>query len=284
MLKESKLFRFLTHNKLLNPVKFSSWMGRMSARKMPHFLLTPLLKLYIHHYNIDMSQFDLDLGKVKTFNEFFTRKLKPGSRTFAGKLLSPADSILTDFGAVNEDIILEVKGMECSLNELFFGNDHCSFNSFAVFYLSPADYHRFHAPFDFEIEKIAYVPGKLHSVKPKKLDSYSDLYCLNRRVIIYGNSAHGKFALIFVGALVVGRIILNFFKVSNRRNYQLDIISKSITKGEELGYFELGSTVILLMESNILSGIIKEKGEHVLVGENLIDQESMTNYELKITN
>ncbi|MBK7095179.1 MAG: phosphatidylserine decarboxylase [Saprospiraceae bacterium] len=91
------------------------------------------------------------------------------------------------------------------------------------------------------------------------------MYCLNRRVIIYGNSAHGKFALIFVGALVVGRIILNFFKVSNRRNYQLDIISKSITKGEELGYFELGSTVILLMESNILSGIIKEKGEHVLV-------------------
>ena len=83
---------------------------------------------------------------------------------------------------------------------------------------------------------------------------------------------------------MVGRIILNFFKVSNRRNYQLDIISKSITKGDELGYFELGSTVILLMESNILSGIIKEKGEHILVGENLFDQESMTNYELKITN
>jgi phosphatidylserine decarboxylase len=272
MLKESKLFKFLTQNKLLNPVKFSALMGRIASKRLPKFVLIPMLKLYIKNYRIDMSQFDIDLNKIKTFNEFFTRKLKAGTRSFSGDLISPADSIITDFGKVNKDIILEVKGLECSLNELFFGNDHCSFKSFAVFYLSPADYHRFHAPFDFEIEKIAYIPGKLHSVKPKKLDDYSDLYCLNRRVIIYGNSEYGKFAMIFVGALVVGRIILNFFKVSNRRNYQLDNISKSIIKGEELGYFELGSTVILLMESNILSGISKEKGDHVLVGENLIDQ------------
>ena len=271
MFLNNKLIKFLTNNKLLNPVKFSSWMGRMASRKMPCFILMPMIKLYIWFYNINMDHYDIDLKKVRSFNEFFTRKLKPAARSFNGNILSPADSIITDFGRLSDDIVLEVKGMECSLNELFFGNDHCQFNSFSVFYLSPADYHRFHAPFDFEIEKIAYVPGKLHSVKPKKLNHYSDLYCMNRRVIIYGNSKFGKFAMIMVGALVVGRIILNFYNVKNRRRYQLDSVHRSIAKGEELGYFELGSTVILLMESDILSGIKKQKNDHVLVGENLIE-------------
>ncbi|MGE5356853.1 MAG: archaetidylserine decarboxylase [Deltaproteobacteria bacterium] len=270
MFRDFWLYRFLTHNRILNPVKFSSWMGKIAARKTPAYILQPLLKLYIRHYQIEMEQFDTDLKKVKTFNEFFTRKLKPGYRSFEGNFLSPADSVLTDFGTITDEIKLSVKGMECSMIDLFSGIEHSNFRSFAVFYLSPADYHRFHAPFDFEIEKIAYIPGKLHSVKPDKLDKYGDLYCMNRRVIIFGRSDYGNFALILVGALVVGRIVLNFFRIKGRKKFQMETFEKTILKGQELGYFELGSTVILLMENDILHSVNKNKGQHVLVGENLL--------------
>jgi len=93
-------------------------MGRMASRKIPGFVLHPMIRLYIWHYNIDMNDYDIEIKNIKTFNEFFTRKLKSGARKFEGKLLSPSDSKITDFGKVNNNIKLAIKGMECSINEL----------------------------------------------------------------------------------------------------------------------------------------------------------------------
>lgn len=257
----------LTNNIIINPVRISAWMGKMASRKLPSFILLPFLRLYIWFYRINMDDFDVNLKKVRSFNEFFIRRLKPGVRQFNGKFLSPSDSQLTDYGMIDDYMKLNVKGMECSLGELFFDEELCTFNSFSVFYLSPADYHRFHAPFDFVTEKIAYIPGKLFSVKPKKVNNNAGLYCQNRRAIIYGNCEFGRFAMILVGAKVVGRIALNFFRIDNRKKYQLEIISESVKKGEEIGYFELGSTIILMMESDILKDINMPKESHVLVGD-----------------
>lgn len=269
ILTENFIFRFLTHNKILNPIRFSALMGRFASRRIPGFILHPLISLYVWFYKIRLEDYDIEINKVKTFNEFFTRKLKTGARKFEGELLSPSDSKVTDYGSVTNDIKLAIKGMECSINELLYERNECLFSSFAVFYLSPADYHRFHAPFDMEIEKIAYVPGKLHSVKPKKLDNYSDLYCMNRRVILFGNSKFGKFAMILVGALVVGRIVLSFHPLKNRRKHQYFQVNYSLKKGEEIGYFELGSTIIMLMESDILSSLEITSDQHILVGQEL---------------
>lgn len=272
MLTNNIIFRFLTHNRILNPIRFSAMMGRMASRKIQGFVLHPMIRLYIWHYNIDMNDYDIEIKNIKTFNEFFTRKLKTGARKFEGKLLSPSDSKITDFGKVNNNIKLAIKGMECSINELLYEKNEFILSSFTVFYLSPADYHRFHAPFDMEIEKIAYVPGKLHSVKPKKLENYSDLYCLNRRVILFGTSQYGKFAMILVGALVVGRIVLSFHPLKNRRKHQYYNVNYLIKKGDELGYFELGSTIILLTESEVLASLNKSTGDHVKVGEELFSE------------
>jgi phosphatidylserine decarboxylase len=244
-------------------------MGRIASRKIPGFILHPMIRLYIWLYKIDMKDYDIEICKIKSFNEFFTRKLKSDARKFEGKLLSPSDSKITDYGKVNNNIKLAIKGMECSINELLYEKNDFVYSSFTVFYLSPADYHRFHAPFDMEIEKIAYVPGKLHSVKPKKLENYLDLYCLNRRVILFGTSQYGRFAMILVGALVVGRIVLSFHPLINRRKHQYYNVNYSIKKADELGYFELGSTIILLTESEALASLIPSIGDHVMVGEEI---------------
>lgn len=257
----------LTNNIIINPVRISAWMGKMASKRLPSYILLPFLKLYIWYYRINMDEFDLKLKKTRSFNEFFIRRLKPGVRQFSGKFMAPSDSQVTDYGLIDDYMLLNIKGMECSLGELFFNNELCTFNSFSVFYLSPANYHRFHAPFDFVTEKIAYVPGKLFSVKPKSVNSKIGLYCQNRRAIIYGNSEFGRFAMILVGAKVVGRIVLNFFRIDNRKKYQLETLSRSVKKGEEIGYFELGSTVIIMMESDMLKDLNRPKGSHVLVGE-----------------
>ncbi len=256
---------------IFGPQIFSAFMGFFASKKVPKWMLNPVLKKYVKHYHIDMGQFEGEIGDFASFTDFFTRKLKPNARQFQGRLLSPADSIVTDFGKVSSDMIIEVKGMACKLSTFLKKILNINFKSFAIFYLSPADYHRFHAPFDMQIEKIIYVPGDLYSVNPKNVDKYDTLFCDNRKIVLYGNSEFGKFAMVLVGALVVGKIILNFGTKKLTKSIDEEHISVNFKKGEELGAFELGSTVILLTEKDILDKINISKGEHVHVGQNLID-------------
>ncbi len=252
------------------PQKFSAFMGYFADRKMPKWILNPVLHSYIRYYDIDMSEFKREVGEFVSFTDFFTRKLKEGARNFKGKLISPAESIVTDYGLVSDEMVVEVKGMGCKLVLFLKKILTINFKSFAIFYLSPADYHRFHAPFDMTIEKIVYIPGDLYSVKPKNVNKYDTLFCDNRKVVIYGDSEFGKFAMVLVGALVVGKIVLNFGMKPGKKDLVEENTDFSFNKGDELGVFELGSTVILLTESDVLNNIAINKGEHVLVGQSLV--------------
>ena len=256
--------------RLFGPQRFSAFMGYFAEKKIPKWILNPVLRLYVSFYNIDMSDFRRELSEFVSFTDFFTRRLREGAREFTGKLISPAESIVTDYGLVSSDMLVEVKGMGCELSVFLRKILTVDFKSFAIFYLSPADYHRFHAPFDMSIEKIIYIPGDLYSVKPKNVNKYNTLFCDNRKVVIYGDSEFGKFAMVLVGALVVGRIVLNFGIKPDKNTFIDEEIDFGFKKGDEIGAFELGSTVILLTESDILNSIEVNKGEHVLVGQKLI--------------
>ncbi len=256
------------------PQKFSAFMGHFAEKRIPKWILKPVLKAYISYYHIDMNLFKRGVEEYMSFTDFFTRRLKDGVRTFEGLLISPAESILTDFGLVSSNMEVKVKGMGCKLALFLRKIVTINFKSFAIFYLSPADYHRFHAPFDMEIEKLIYIPGDLYSVKPKNVEKYNTLFCDNRKVVIYGSSDYGKFAMVLVGALVVGKIVLNFGKKRGTKLFEEEIVNLRFDKGDELGAFELGSTVILLTESDVLSVLTVEKGEHVLVGQDLYQFEA----------
>jgi len=264
-----RILRFWIIRYILGPKSFSAIIGFISGRDVPKWMLRPFLKFYIWKYDIDIEEFDVDIDAVPSFTEFFIRKFKPGKRYFTGKFVSPAESIVTDYGFIENEKQLEVKGMICKMNDFFYETPPYNFKSFAIFYLSPADYHRVHAPFDIRINKIVYIPGDLYSVKPKTVEKKDTLYCDNRRVVLYCDSEYGKVGIILVGALIVGKIVLNFGHRPKSRKYKVEEVNVKISKGEEIGRFELGSTVILLMEDGYLVNLPVKKGDHILLGTDL---------------
>lgn len=264
-----RLIRSWVLNWIIGPNKFSAFLGSLASLKLPRFILYPFLKLYIMIFEIDMELFQKE--NYKTFNQFFTRRLKTGIRQFHGQLLSPAESVLSEFGLVNDSIILGIKGMKCKLEKLCGKNELLTFKSFGLFYLSPSDYHRVHAPIDLKIDTVEYIEGDLYSVQPKNVEAIDNLFCENKRVVIYGDSIYGKYAIVLVGALVVGKIVLNFGDFNFKDQNRYENLNLVIKKGEELGMFELGSTVILFFENSIMENIYIQRGTHVLVGENLLN-------------
>jgi len=250
--------------------RFSRIMGALADAKLPSGILNFVLKIYIWKYGIETNLFKLDSKQIKSFNQFFTREFKEGVRKYEGNFLSPAESVISDYGIITDNKKLLVKGMQCGLSDLCGSNYSKHLSSFGLFYLSPADYHRVHAPFDLEITKVSYIEGDLYSVKPSNVEKINDLFCKNKRVVISGDSEYGKFALILVGALVVGRIVLSFNRSFCLNGSKTEEINITINKGEELGQFELGSTVIVFIEKTTFQNINVAKGEHVLVGSNLL--------------
>ena len=140
--------------------------------------------------------------------------------------------------------------------------------SFATIYLSPADYHRVHLPLDGTITNIKKIPGKLFSVSKKTVEKINNIYCRNERVVIQGTSEFGRFYLIMVGAIVVGKIKLSFIpqELQFNENYSVNIPMK---QGDEVGYFELGSTILLIMESNHLAKINYSEHQKIYLGNKL---------------
>jgi phosphatidylserine decarboxylase len=198
----------------------------------------------------------------KSLNELFTRELIIKREIDKNKdsIISPTDSLITECGTLKEDIALQIKGMEYSVEELL--TYYCSENfekikngSFMNFYLSPKDYHRYHAPCDFKLKKLIHVPGKLYPVNLKYLNKEFELFVQNERVILECENSGKLFYMVFVGALNVGQMVFEFEnRVETNKDakeikvYNYDNIE--ITKGECLGYFKMGSTVVMIWEKD----------------------------------
>ena len=237
-----------------------------------------LIRLFIRKYRVDMAQ----AGKPSpedyaTFNEFFTRALKPGLRTIAltdDGLLSPVDGALSACGAIDDARLFQAKGKNYSLAELVNGDsehlEHYRNGSFITLYLSPRDYHRVHIPVAGELQYMAYVPGKLFSVNPASVRRIDGLFARNERVITTFRTNLGMLSVIFVGAVFVGSMETVWHgpvTPATRREHACWRYEPGMkfAQGDEIGRFNMGSTVILLTESDKINWSVS--GNKVSMGQ-----------------
>lgn len=219
-----------------------------------------------------------------SFNAWFTRALKPGVRIYAtdpNALLSPCDGRISETGDLHDNRILQAKGKDYSLQDFLAGDEVCSRLSdgyFSTIYLSPRDYHRIHMPIAGQLKRMIHVPGRLFSVAPYTVRQIDNLFARNERVICIFDTAAGPLVLVLVGAILVsstetvwaGEITPN----KNKNVTVVDYADNQVTleKGEEMGRFNMGSTVVMLLPSGTISDLAGNgAGDPVKVGQRLAD-------------
>jgi len=239
----------------------SRMVGKLAAAKAGA-LTTTLIKLFIKQYKIDMSEAQYsDPAHYKTFNEFFTRPLKDGVRpltTDSDIIAHPVDGAISQLGPIVEGQLIQAKGHNYSLQALLGGSeqDTAPFlgGDFATIYLAPKDYHRIHMPIDGTLSKMIYVPGDLFSVNPLTAQNVPNLFARNERVVAIFDTEIGPLAMVLVGATIVasietiwaGTVTPPAGKDVFSWNYPTSGDNAiTLKKGEEMGRFKLGSTVIL---------------------------------------
>lgn len=214
-------------------------------------------------YNIDMSNaVEPDLTQYACFNDFFTRAIIADSRPIdsdTNSFCSPVDGAMSQFGKIENGKIIQAKNHQYSALEILGGDVERAKpfkdGEFCTIYLAPKDYHRIHMPCDGKLTAMSHVPGKLFSVNPLTANNVPNLFARNERVVSYFDTPFGKLALISVGATIVGSIETvwagNVTPPSRKeiRNWQYKDDEFSFKKGQEMGRFKLGSTVVLLMEN-----------------------------------
>jgi phosphatidylserine decarboxylase len=216
-------------------------------------------------YQINLDEAEKTIDEYTSLTDFFIRRLKPGARAIADGdevIVSPVDGKVSAFGTIENGTLIQAKGVYYTVNELL-GSDEdraLGFNGgqFMTIYLSPQDYHRIHTPLAGEITGYAYVPGTLFPVNAFGVRAVKGLFARNERVITYLNTEAGEVAVIKVGAIIVGSVKVNYSDITtNIRGGQVVKeslkVKRSIKKGDEVGRFEFGSTVILLFERDKVS-------------------------------
>jgi len=225
---------------------------------------TRLIRWFVTKYDVNMDEAaNPDIASYHSFNEFFTRALKPGVRPLAkADFVCPVDGRISQFGAIEGDQIFQAKGHKFSTTALVGGDaslaKHFEHGSFANLYLSPRDYHRIHMPCDAALKRMIYVPGELFSVNPTTARGVPGLFARNERVVCEFDTAFGPFVMVLVGATIVGSMATVWHglvnpprlpKVTEWTYKKNEFVFK---KGEEMGRFLLGSTVVMLFPKDTL--------------------------------
>jgi phosphatidylserine decarboxylase len=241
----------------------SNCLGWLASRRW-RWLSQGLIRLAIKFYQIDMTDSVItDLSEYQSFNDFFTRALKPSTRPIAAlpqQIASPADGFVSQCGFVRHGVKMQAKGKNYSVASLLVESawaDIFADSAFYTGYLSPRDYHRVHLPVSGRLLQMTYIPGGLFSVSPKSVATVHDIYARNERVVMYFDTAFGKLAVIMIGATGVGSIETSWHGVVRNQprslqTWHYDQEDKTMTKGDELGLFKFGSSVIVLFETNQL--------------------------------
>ncbi len=224
-------------------------------------LKNPAIRLFIRAFKVDMSEAELTHEQdYASFNEFFIRKLAPGTRPIAAEknaICSPADGRISQIGSYSKQQAIQAKGQYFSVEKLLGTNkQHGSLQQagkFATVYLSPRNYHRVHMPIDGELIEMIHIPGRLFSVAPYAAEVIKGLYSRNERVVSIFNTQIGYMAVVMVGAVNVSAISMNWEglvtpphgKSITTKTYRNIMLSK----GDEMGVFNMGSTAIMLFEN-----------------------------------
>ncbi len=245
---------------------------------------TAIIRWFVSKYQVNMSEAaNPDIASYASFNDFFTRALKPGARPLANAdLICPVDGAVSQFGAVQGDQIFQAKGHSYSTTALVGGDAALAakFNSghFATLYLSPKDYHRIHMPCDGRLTRMIHVPGELFSVNPTTARGVPGLFARNERVVCFFEGQQGPFVLVLVGATIVGSMatiwhgVVNPPRVKEVREWKYGEGQVTLKKGEEMGRFLLGSTVVMLFPPGRLSfNSAWQPGSGICLGEAMAD-------------
>jgi phosphatidylserine decarboxylase len=250
------------HQYLLPKLALTRFAGRLASTQGGS--LTPhLIRWFARKYEVNMEEaHNSDLGSYRSFNEFFTRALREGARPLAdADFICPVDGAISQFGTIEHDQIFQAKGHRYSTAALVGGDgklaalfDH---GSFATLYLSPRDYHRIHMPCDARLLRMIYVPGALFSVNPTTARGVPGLFARNERVVCVFESEFGPFVMVLVGATIVGSMqtawhgVVNVSRNGKIREWGYDDQQILLEKGEEMGRFLLGSTVVMLLPRGV---------------------------------
>jgi len=235
--------------------------SHIQNRAVKNFLITRFVKLY----DVKLDEVRLDVPEdFATFNDFFVRELADGERSIdadPASIVSPADGKISITGTLQADSIVQAKGINYSLEELLATDlDEARAyvgGRFATIYLAPYNYHRVHAPLAGELVNARYVPGDLFSVNEATVSKLNGLFRRNERLIMHFATAHGPAVVILVGALNVGSITTPWSgEIRPRKGgvvEELDLSRHpgSVEKGDLLGWFNMGSTVILLLPDGV---------------------------------
>ncbi len=223
------------------------------------------IRRFIDRYGVDMQEAaDPRPQAYATFNDFFTRALRPGARPLAdAAFICPVDAAISQFGSIEHDQIFQAKGHQYSTTALVGGDaqlarqfDH---GHFATLYLSPRDYHRIHMPCEGRLTRMIYVPGELYSVNPLTARHVPGLFARNERVVCVFETAHGPFVNVLVGATIVGSMatvwhgVVNPPRTREVREWRYDGQDIRLRKGDEMGRFLLGSTVVMLFPKDVVT-------------------------------
>lgn len=253
----------------------SRLIGRLAAKEGGH-LPQWLISRFIRQYKVDMSEaLQEDPSAYASFNDFFTRALKADARPIVADeqtLAMPVDGAISQLAPIMQGRVIQAKGHDYSARALLGGDKALAApfmdGDFATIYLAPKDYHRIHMPLDGVLKTMIYVPGELFSVNPLTASRVPELFARNERVVCIFDTAAGPMAMVLVGATIVasietvwaGTITPPTGKRIQRWDYAPDTAPK-LAKGDEMGRFKLGSTVVCLFAPNKVS-----LAEHLLPG------------------
>ena len=244
--------------------------GKFASKQFPSWLQHIINQSYVSLMGLDMSDFHHP-SAYKSLNALFTRKIREGRKFSleAQDFISPCDSFISECGTIEKDLALQIKGMEYSTDAILGENftkkekDIVHNGTFVNFYLSPKDYHRYHIPTNLQVMKAVHIPGKFYPVNVPSLKRQVNLFVENERVVILCQTATGKrFYMILVSALNVGVMQVSFepkiqtnATATSEQVYEFDNLF--LDKGDDFGCFEMGSTIVILAEKDMLELDVK---------------------------
>lgn len=241
---------FAALQRLLPQHALSRWMGRLAASEVV-WVKDAFIRIFSALYDVDLSEADRPhRSDYRSFNDFFTRALKPGLRPFPTEnrsIACPADGTVSQSGRIETGTLLQAKGVRYSLDALAgeLGNGFDG-GAFLTIYLAPHNYHRVHTPCAGELTVAQAIPGALYSVNAGTEASVPDLFCRNERLVCRLATRGGDLLIVLVGALIVGSIVTPWGgRTAARLAPETHRPNQSVSAGDELARFRLGSTVIL---------------------------------------
>ncbi|MGE3919535.1 MAG: archaetidylserine decarboxylase [Gammaproteobacteria bacterium] len=237
----------------------SRFIGILADSKIS-WIKNTFIHFFIKKYHVNLNEAAItNPSDFKNFNDFFTRHLKKETRIITpGKniIISPVDGAISQLGSIHKNKIIQAKKHDYSVGALLGSENHFFENGkFITVYLAPKDYHRIHMPFTGKLISMRYIPGSLFSVNPRAAETIPGLFAKNERVVCLFETSIGKMAVVLVGAMIVASIHTVFAGlIAPNRSKKIidhDYSTQNIllNKGDELGHFQLGSTVIVLFEN-----------------------------------